>query len=47
MVYLCLLEDYGRSPPSLGFGKGGEVIGAMFRNAGKEVIGQFGVVDDD
>jgi len=47
MVYFCLLQDYRWGPPSFGFGKGGEVIGAMFRNAGKEVIGEFGVVDND
>ena len=45
MIYLGLLEeDCWRL---LSVGEGGEVIGTVFCDAGKEGIGEFGVVDDD
>jgi len=47
MVYFSLLEDYSWCPPSFGFGKGGDVIGPMFRNTGKEAIGKFGIANNE
>ena len=47
MVYFGLLEDHSWCPPSFGFGERGEVIGSVFCDAGEEVIGKFGIVDDD
>ena len=45
MVYFGLLESYACCPLSLGFGESGEII--TFCNVGEELIGEFGVVDDD
>jgi len=47
MVYFGLLEDDRWCPPTFGFGECGKVSSSMFCNASEEVIGEFGVVDDD
>ena len=45
MIYLALSEGYTWCSSSFRFGEGGEVIGSVCRDAGKERIGEFGVVD--